>query len=209
VICRYAMTECPSITSTDPADSVEVVLQTVGRPVPGTEILLTDVEGAPVAPGEVGTVRVRSKCVMRGYWNMPEATAAALTEDGWLIGGDLGRFDEQGNLRLAGRRSDMYIRGGYNVYPVEVENVLAEHPQIASASVIGQTAPVIGEIGVAFVTLKEDGAALSLDAVRAWCRGRIADYKTPDRLIILPDMPLTVQMKVDKNALRRRLAAEQ
>src|SRR5690606_26436043 len=125
LVVRYAMTESPSITGTDPGDDPEVQYRTVGRPQEGMQVDLVGADGAPVPAGEVGRVRVRGACVMRGYWGDPEQTASVLSPDGWLTSSDLGRFDDRGNLVLAGRSSDMYIRGGYNVYPLEVENVLA------------------------------------------------------------------------------------
>ena len=208
VISRYGMTESPSISGTDPGDPPEVLVHTVGRAQDGIEIRITDDTGASLPAGEVGGIRVRGPCVMRGYWNDPEMTANSLTSDGWLITGDLGYFDPGGNLVLAGRSSDMYIRGGYNVYPLEVENVLLEHPAVAQASVVGLETPVIGEIGVAFVVPADPQAPPSLDDLRGWCRARLADYKAPDRLEIIPQLPLTDILKVDKRALRARLTGK-
>jgi acyl-CoA synthetase (AMP-forming)/AMP-acid ligase II len=141
---------------------------------------------------------------MRGYWNAPDKTAEVLTDDGWLISGDLGRFTAEGNLVLVGRSSDMYIRGGYNVYPVEVENVIAEHPQVDRVAVVGAAAPVIGEIGVAFVVARDVEHPPTLDQLRGFVAERLADYKSPDRLELVDDLPLTTMMKVDKLALRAR-----
>lgn len=206
VIGRYGMTECPSISGTVPDDDPATLFSTVGRPAIETEIAVTDRDGNVLAPGEVGRVRVKGPCVMRGYWREPELTRQALTPDGWLVTGDLGHFDPAGNLVLAGRSSDMYIRGGYNVYPLEVENVLVEHPGVAQASVVGLAAPVIGEIGVAFVVSADAERVPSLDDLRRFCRERLADYKAPDRLEVVDQLPLTAMMKIDKAALRARLA---
>ncbi len=150
VVVRYAMTECPSITGTEPGDPPDVQYRTVGRAQAGTEIEIRDEEGAPVSDGAVGRIHVRSPCVMRGYWRDPVLSEAVLRPGGWLASGDLGRFDGSKNLVLCGRVDDMYIRGGYNVYPLEVEQVLTEHPAVQQASVIGVATPVIGEEGVAF-----------------------------------------------------------
>ncbi len=144
------MTESPSITGTEPDDPPNMQGGTVGRPQGGMSVRIVDADGLPVAAGGTGEVQVRGACVMRGYWNDPDATTAAF-DGGWLRTGDLGRFDEHQNLVLAGRSRDMYIRGGYNVYPLEVESVLATHPAVAKISVVGMPATVIGEIGVAFV----------------------------------------------------------
>ena len=207
LVVRYAMTESPSITGTELDDAPEVQHRTVGRPQRGMEVAVVDERGAPVGAGEFGNVRVRGTCVMRGYWNDPERTAAALDADGWLISSDIGRIDSGGNLVLAGRADDMYIRGGYNVYPLEVENVLAEHPAIERAAVVGTPAPTIGQIGVAFVVVREGVTAPTLAELRTWVADRLADYKAPDRLSLVDALPLTAMMKIDTAELAR-LAAE-
>ena len=143
---------------------------------------------------------------MRGYWRDPGLTATAFDEDGWLATSDLGRIDADGNLRLAGRASEMYIRGGYNVYPIEVENVLAEHPKVARAAVVGTPAPVIGEIGVAFVIAADPSEPPTLAELRAWVAADLADYKAPDRLVVVDELPLTAMMKIDKATLEHRAA---
>jgi acyl-CoA synthetase (AMP-forming)/AMP-acid ligase II len=203
---RYAMTESPSITGTEPGDDPEVLFRTVGRPQDGVELEIRDEAGASVARGEVGRVHVNGACVMRGYWRAPELTAEAIVDGGWLRSTDLGRLDPAGNLVLVGRAGDMYIRGGYNVYPLEVENVLAEHPGVDRVAVVGVPAQVIGAIGVAFVVARDPASPPSADELRAWCRDRLADYKTPDRVEFLDEMPFTtMMMKIDKKALRERI----
>ncbi|MDO8363384.1 MAG: AMP-binding protein [Actinomycetota bacterium] len=206
LIVRYAMTESPSITGTEPHDPPDVQCHTVGRAQEGMEIDLVDEAGAPVTAGAVGRVRVRGACVMRGYWGAPETTAAVLGPDGWLTSSDLGRLDPDGNLVLVGRTTDMYIRGGYNVYPLEVENVLADHPQIDRVAVVGTAAAVIGEIGVAFVAPTDPAHPPTLAALRQWTRERLADYKAPDRLVIVEALPLTSMLKIDKAQLSRMAA---
>lgn len=206
LVVRYAMTESPSITGTEPDDPPEVQFRTVGRAQKGMEVAVVGDDGAPVSSGEVGRVRVRGTCVMRGYWNDDESTRAALPGDGWLETSDLGRFDEKGNLVLVGRSNDMYIRGGYNVYPLEVENVLAEHPAVDRAAVVGIPAPVIGEIGVAFVVVRAGSPGPGIDELRSWVTSRLSDYKSPDRVIVVDDLPLTPMMKVDRVELVRRAA---
>lgn len=196
LVVRYAMTESPSITGTEPDDPAEVQFRTVGRPQAGMEV-----EIASGDAGGVGRVRVRGACVMRGYWGDSELTAATIDADGWLTSTDLGVLRSDGNLVLVGRTTDMYIRGGYNVYPLEVENVLAEHPAVDRAAVVGVATPVIGEIGVAFVTLAPGAPAPSLAELRGWVTERLADYKAPDRLEVLDALPLTAMMKIDKTAL--------
>ena len=204
LIVRYAMTESPSITGTEPGDSPEVLYRTVGRTQVGMAVEIVDAVGALVANGEVGRVRVSGACVMRGYWDDPELTRQVLDDGGRLTSSDLGRFDADGNLVLVGRANDMYIRGGYNVYPLEVENVLAEHSGVVTAAIVGVPAPVIGEIGVAFVVPTDPSAPPSLEDLRAWVRDRLADYKAPDRLEIVEGLPLTALLKVDKLSLLNR-----
>jgi acyl-CoA synthetase (AMP-forming)/AMP-acid ligase II len=207
LVVRYAMTESPSITGTEPFDDPAVQFRTVGRPQAGMEVELVDGKGERVATGEVGRVRVRGACVMRGYWGDDALTASVLDADGWLTSSDLGRLDADGNLVLVGRTNDMYIRGGYNVYPLEVENVLAEHPSVDRVAVVGTAAPVIGEVGVAFVVPVDTAAPPSLAELRAWVCDRLADYKAPDRLVMLDALPLTAMMKIDKLALAPLAAA--
>jgi acyl-CoA synthetase (AMP-forming)/AMP-acid ligase II len=197
LIVRYSMTECPSMTGTRIGDSAETQYRTVGRPQPGTEIALRDMDQSGV-----GRIAVKSDGVMQGYWQDPQRTAEAFSEDGWLISSDLGRFDSDGNLVLTGRTNEMYIRGGYNVYPLEVERVLSELPSVGTVAVIGASAPTIGEIGIAFVVPSDPAKPPTLDELRAQVRGELADYKAPDRLILLPSLPLTAMMKIDKAALK-------
>lgn len=204
VVIRYAMTECPSITGTEPGDPPDVLLHSVGRPQAGVELHVVDAAGAPLPQGQVGRVRVRSPGAMRGYWQGPHAPPAGLSDDGWFTSTDLGRIDAQGNLVLVGRVSEMYIRGGYNVHPLEVENVLRQHPGVAAVAVVGVPAPVIGERGVAFVTAAEGAAEPDEAGLKAWCRARLADYKTPDRVVVLPALPLTSMLKTDKAALKEQ-----
>jgi acyl-CoA synthetase (AMP-forming)/AMP-acid ligase II len=200
-VVRYAMTESPSITGTSPDDPPEVQYRTVGKPQAETCIDLVDARGDVVSPGEVGRVRVKGPCVMRGYWGHAAETRKVLDDQGRLLSTDLGRLDDDGNLVLVGRVSDMYIRGGYNVYPLEVENVLTEHPLIAGAAVVGAQRSVIGEIGVAFVVLAPGAATLGTDSLRSWVAERLADYKAPDEVRIVDALPLTPMGKVDKGAL--------
>jgi acyl-CoA synthetase (AMP-forming)/AMP-acid ligase II len=196
LVVRYAMTESPTICGTEPQDSPDVQFRTVGRPQHGMEVSVD----AP--PGAVGQVRIRGACVMRGYWNAPELTPVAFDDDGWLVSGDLGYIRADGNLVIVGRATDMYIRGGYNVYPAEVEAVLALHPAVASVSVVGTPAPRIGEIGVAFVVPAAEHAPPSLEELRELARGELADYKAPDRLEIVDQLPANAMLKIDKQALR-------
>lgn len=202
LVVRYAMTESPSITGTDPDESASIQSRTVGRAQPGMEVRVVDGHGAELPSGEVGDIEARGACIMRGYWGDEEATSRALSEDGWLRTGDVGRLSPHGHLSLTGRRGDMYIRGGYNVYPLEVERVLTAHPLVDQVAVVGTPAPVIGEVGVAFVVPTADRVP-TLEELRDHVRSELADYKAPDRLVVLEALPLTPMMKIDRIALRR------
>jgi acyl-CoA synthetase (AMP-forming)/AMP-acid ligase II len=193
LVVRYAMTECPTICGTAPDDPPDVQFRTVGRPAATMALRVAD-------EGSVGVVEVSGPCVMRGYWRDPELTASVL-HDGWLRTGDVGVLREDGNLSLVGRRGDMYIRGGYNIHPVEVEKVLADHPSVKAAAVVGRFAPVIGEIGVAFV-VPTGANPPSLQELRAHVAGHLADYKAPDEVVVIDQLPLTPMLKVDRAALR-------
>jgi acyl-CoA synthetase (AMP-forming)/AMP-acid ligase II len=206
VIVRYTSTEACVSTGSRPDDLDDVIINTVGRPEQGVEMEIVDDDGAVVPGGIVGTVRLRSGAVMRRYWKDPVRTAEAISEDGWLLTGDLGRLDDAGNLTLVGRRTDMYIRGGYNVYPTEVEAVLGAHPAVEKVAVVGVGDPVLGQIGVAFVVPASQAAPPDLDELRKWIRERLADYKAPDRLRVVDDLPLTAMSKIDKRALAAAVA---
>jgi acyl-CoA synthetase (AMP-forming)/AMP-acid ligase II len=208
VVIRYASTEVPLAFGTRIDDPIEVVATTVGRPLGGAEVMIRDPLGKPVPTGETGRIHLKTKARMRGYWRDPEQTGKAITDDGWLVSSDLGRLGRDGNLAVIGRADDAYIRGGYNIYPSEVEAALATHPAVARVTVVGTAAPVIGEIGVAFVVLV--GKASEAD-LQAWCRERIADYKVPDVIAFVADLPVNATFKVDTGQLKTiaaRLAAE-
>lgn len=198
-INRYASTEAAVITGSVPGDPDRVVVETVGRPGAGVSLRILGDDGQVAGPDVVARVQVRSAAVMRGYWRDPEATAAAIDAEGWLTVGDLGRLGTDGNLTLVGRVGEMLVRGGYNIYPVEVERVLAEHPAVRQASVVARPDTVLGEASVAFIVLD---AEANPDELRAWVRDRLADYKTPDEVVVVDEFPTTAVGKVD----RRRLA---
>jgi acyl-CoA synthetase (AMP-forming)/AMP-acid ligase II len=206
VVVRYTSTETSLGTGTGLDDPVEVVATTVGRPVPGVELAVVDDASRPVPTGTIGRVRLRSPAVMAGYVASGtdldvEATAAVLDAEGWVTTGDLGWVGADGNLRLVGRVGDGYIRGGYNVYPSEVEDVLGEHPAVAQVAVVGAPDPVLGEIGVAFVVPASGGPAPDLASLRQHCLARLADYKAPDRLEVVDTLPVTAMGKIDRRTL--------
>jgi acyl-CoA synthetase (AMP-forming)/AMP-acid ligase II len=202
VVVRYASTESCVATGTRLGDGIETICTTVGRPNGGVELRIADDDDRLVADGGVGNVLIRSRATMRGYWHDPERTSAAITDDGWVRTSDLGAIGEDGNLRLAGRSNEMYIRGGYNVYPIEVENCLGEHPGVTAAAVLGS--PVddrLGEIGVLFA-VPAAGADLDITELRSFVGSRLASYKAPDVLVTVDQLPVTPLGKIDKRALQ-------
>ncbi len=204
---RYSSTEsggCGTGTAFDADD--DEALTTVGRPRPGVEVSVRDSDGRPLATDEVGELWLRSPTQMSGYWRDPEATAATLVE-GWLRTGDLARIDHRGLVRLAGRAKEMYIRGGYNVYPAEVEAALAAHPAVAEVAVVPRPDPVMGEVGVAVVVPRHPGAPPALADLRAYLAARLAAYKLPEAVLVVDELPLTPMQKVDRRSLARRVAS--
>ncbi len=202
VSVRYSSTEVGIATASLPDDPPEVLATTVGKPTPGVELRITGADGRALAAGEVGGVEVRSPATMRGYWNDPDATAAVLDPDGWIRTGDLGFLDAAGYLHLRGRRSEMFIRGGYNVYPGEIEDLLATHPKVARAAIVGVPDPTFGEVGWAFVVARDPADPPALGELRGFVGAELASFKRPDGLTVLPELPVTAMFKVDKQALR-------
>jgi acyl-CoA synthetase (AMP-forming)/AMP-acid ligase II len=198
---RYSSTESGGIglgTAFDADD--DEALHTVGRPRPAVAVSIRDDDGHPVPEGEVGALWLRSPTQMRGYWRDPEATAAALV-DGWLRTGDLARLDERGLVHLAGRATEMYIRGGYNVHPAEIEAVLGEHPAVAAVAVVPRPDPVMGEIGVAVVVPSDPVEPPTLETLRAFAADRLAHHKLPEAVRAVAELPLTAMQKVDRRVL--------
>jgi acyl-CoA synthetase (AMP-forming)/AMP-acid ligase II len=202
VAVRYSSTEVGIATGSLADDPIDVLATTVGKPTPGVELRIVDGENRTLPAGEVGTVIVRSPATMRGYWRNPIATAATIDADGFVHTGDLGWLDEAGYLHLRGRESEMFIRGGYNVYPSEVEDVLARHPRIARAAIVGVPDERLGEIGWAFVEPRTRAEPPTLAELREFVGAELASFKRPDGLTLVDAMPVTPNFKVDKRALK-------
>ena len=207
---NYGMTETSSaITIIEPTNDLDILANTVGRPRTDLQVRLVDQHGQLVGDGEPGEIQVRSRCNFLGYWQQPDATAAAFTADGFFRTGDLGERRSDGRIRLIGRLREMYKSGGYNVYPREVEAVLEAHPGIATAAVVAVADPLWQEVGVAYVVPRE---SLTVEQIEQHCRERLANYKLPKHIVLTADLPLLPIGKVDKRALRawaERLRADE
>ena len=201
VVTRYTCTEAGVGTGTGLDDPLEDAEQTVGRARPGVDVSIRTDDGDPLPVGEIGQVCLRSDAVMSGYWRDPEATAAAMTADGAVRTGDLGFLDEQGRLHLAGRSKEMYVRGGYNVYPQQVETALAEHPGVAHLAVAPRPDPVMGEIGVAVVVPTDPVRPPALQDLRTLGSSSLAAHELPEALVVVDELPRTAMEKIDRRAL--------
>jgi HIP---CoA ligase len=189
----YGLTEAGNVTLSRPGDSFEDVATTAGLPCDGVDVRIA----------EDGEVLVRGYGVMQGYLDDPAATAEAIDDDGWLHTGDLGNFDSAGRLRIDGRKKDMFIVGGFNAYPAEIEGFMLEHPAVAQVAVIGVPDQRLGQVGKAFVVpLQHLKGAVSEQDLIAWCRDRMAGFKAPRYVEFLDALPLNATGKVMKDQLR-------
>ncbi len=198
----YGLTEASPVVSAHRL-SGERRLGSVGRPIPGVEVRIVDDADRPLPAGEVGEVCVRGDNVMLGYYRMPEETARVLRH-GWLHTGDMGRLDADGYLYIVERKKDLIIRGGFNIYPREVEEVLYAHPAVAEAAVVGRPDPLMGEEPVAFVALKA-GARASPEALIGFCQERLARFKCPRAVHLVESLPKSPVGKILRKELRARL----
>jgi fatty-acyl-CoA synthase len=205
----YSLTETASTVSvTRPEDPADKQVFTVGRPLPGVEVRVLDFDGTVLPEESLGEVALRGPGVMVGYYRQPGETAHALDEDGFFLTGDLGMVDDEGYLHIVGRRKELIIRGGFNVYPREVEDRLHAHPAIMDVAVVGLPHEVLGEQVCACVVPVE-GAIVTGEEVKEWCRGALADYKVPDLVRFFDSFPLTGSGKVRRVELARMLNAEE
>jgi acyl-CoA synthetase (AMP-forming)/AMP-acid ligase II len=202
------MTEAsPVVTQSGPDDPEELQIATCGRPLPHIEVdVVRPASEERVPLGEQGELRSRSVMVMKGYWNDEGATRGAIDPGGWLRSGDLARMDASGYVAITGRAKEMIIRGGENIYPVEIEDALRALPGVADASVVGIPDERYGEVVAAFVRLAE-GEALSGEDVRRGLSGRVARYKVPQYVEIVDAFPLTPSGKIQKFVLREQFMA--
>ncbi|BCO34502.1 fatty acid--CoA ligase [Mycobacterium heckeshornense] len=189
IMTGYGLTEAGTVTASRRGDSFEEIATTAGRPCDGLEVRIAD----------DGEILVRGYSVMQGYLDDPVATAEAIDDEGWLHTGDLGNLDEGGRLRIVGRKKDMFIVGGFNAYPAEIEGFLLEHPAVAQAAVIGVPDERLGQVGKAFIVRK---TAVEADELLSWCRERMAGFKVPRSVQFVEALPVNATGKVMKDDLR-------
>jgi len=204
VITGYGLTESTGIaTMCRDGDDPEIIAKSSGRAIPDVEVQCVADDGKEVPRGEPGEVVVRGYNVMQGYFEDEEETRKAIDAEGWLHTGDIGVMDEQGYLDITDRKKDMFIMGGFNCYPAEIEALMFEHPQIAQVAVVGIPDERMGEVGQAFV-VPEPGTEPSPEALRIWCREHMANYKVPRRIELIDELPMNATGKVQKFILRER-----
>ena len=203
IVNGYGMTECGAIAMTRQGDDAETIAHSCGYPLPGLEVRCVDEAGCDLPPGDAGELWVRGHAVMRGYLDDPAATAEAIDAEGWLHTGDVGTIDARGYLAITDRKKDMYISGGFNCYPAEIEKLLAAHPAIEAAAVIGVADERMGEVGKAFVVLRP-ASKTDEAAIIGWARSNMANYKVPRSVEFLAELPRNAGGKILRTALRAR-----
>jgi acyl-CoA synthetase (AMP-forming)/AMP-acid ligase II len=211
VVTAYGMTETTGLaTICRPGDDAHTVATTSGCAIPDVELRVVDDDGVDVDQGTPGELWVRGYQITRGYLDDPEQTAATITPDGWLRTGDVVVMDERGYIDITDRKKDMFIVGGFNAYPAEIERMMIEHADVGAVAVIGVADDRLGEVGMAYV-IPAAGRVPDADELVAWCRERMANYKVPRRVFVVSDLPLNASGKVTKADLRAdavsRLAA--
>ncbi|MCK4600467.1 long-chain-fatty-acid--CoA ligase [Candidatus Bipolaricaulota bacterium] len=202
VSIAYGLTEAsPVITMTRFDDSLERRVETVGKALPGIEVKITDDDRWSLPPGEMGELTCRGYNVMLGYYKMPGKTAEVIDEEGWLYSGDLATVDEEGYVKIVGRKKDMLITGGFNVYPAEIEEYLFTHPKVQNVSVVGVPDEVMGEVAIAHIIPRE-GMTIDPQEIVGYCMGKIANFKVPRYVEIMDEFPMTQSGKIQKFRLR-------
>jgi fatty-acyl-CoA synthase len=205
----YSLTEtASSVALTQPEDPLDKQVFTVGKPLRGTEVRVLDLDGTILPVESLGEIAVKGPGVMKGYYRQPGETAAAFDEDGFFLTGDLGIVDDEGFVHIVGRRKELIIRGGFNVYPREVEDRLHAHPAVADVAVVGLPHEVLGEV-VCACCVPVEGAIITGEEIKDWCRGALADYKVPDLVRFFDSFPLTGSGKVRRVELARMVNAEE
>jgi HIP---CoA ligase len=206
IVTGYGLTETTGITTMcRHTDDPETIARTAGRPIPGVEVRIVDDAGKDVPAGEPGEVVARGYNLMAGYYGDPGATSATIDGEGWLHTGDIGVFDQAGNLTITDRKKDMFVVGGFNAYPAEIENMILRHPSVGQVAVVGVPDHRMGEVGKAFV-VPRPGATVDPEGLIAWCRDEMANYKVPRTVEVVDALPLNASGKVLKYKLREQAA---
>ncbi len=209
LLVGYGLTETSStLAVTRQSDPEQKQLYTVGLPLPGTEIRVLDLDGTVLPEESLGEIAVKGPGVMKGYYRQPGETSNSFDQDGFFLTGDLGIIDEEGYVHIVGRRKELIIRGGFNVYPREVEDRLHAHPAVLDVAIVGLPHEVLGEVVCACVVPIE-GAIVTGEEIKEWCRGALADYKVPDLVRFFDSFPLTGSGKVRRVELARMVSAEE
>ena len=206
VVTAYGMTETHGLVTICAADDPpEIVASTSGKALPGLEIKLVDDNNQEVPEGSPGELLVRGYAVMRGYLDEPEQTAETIDSEGWMRTGDICVMDAAGYIDITDRKKDMFINGGFNAYPAEIENTMLEHPSVGQVAVVGVADERLGEVGAAFVVSAPSGPP-DLKELQSWCKREMANYKVPRYFWLVDELPLNPSNKVLKTELRERAA---
>ena len=204
IVTGYGLTEGSGLaTMCRHDDNPATIAKTSGRAMPGMEIKIIDDNGKEVEGGQPGEITVKGYNIMVGYLDDPDQTAETITETGWLLTGDIGVMDDEGNIAITDRKKDMFINGGFNVYPAEVEATMLQHPEIGQVSVVGTSDTRMGEVGFAFI-VPAAGETPEADQIIEWCRQEMANYKCPRGIAFVDNLPLNASGKVLKYELRAR-----
>lgn len=207
VVQFYCSVDCGAATGHHWSEPLKVRLASVGKPVGGNEVKLVDRSGHEVTKGKDGEIMVRGPSFVSGYFKDPKATRQVWTEDGWYRTGDLGRFDEEGNLVIVGRKTECIIRGGQNIYPAEIEHMFISHPSVSEVAIVGMPDPTMSERACAYL-VPEPGKDFSFEEMVSYLKSRnIASYKLPERLELVDKLPMVAEgQKVDKKRLQQDIA---
>lgn len=201
----YGLTEVGTVAQTNYPDEEKNILETIGKVLPETAVKIVDDQRRPLPFGEVGEIVCKGFGVVKGYYNAPELTRQAFDEEGWFYTGDLGTLDEEGYIRFVSRKKELIIRGGYNVYPQEIEGILYENPKVLEAAVIGLPDEVMGEVVCAVVKLKP-GVECSDEEIKQFLQAQLAPYKIPSHVMFVDEFPVTASGKIQKLKLKSEIA---
>ena len=206
-LCQsFGITETCTVTMTPSDDDEQKIISTLGKAIPGVKLKIVDDNRNELSAGQTGEIAIHSFGTMKGYFKMPEETARVIDEEGWFYTGDLGTLDAEGYLSFVGRAKEMIIRGGYNIYPQEIEAVLTKHPAVSSSAVIGLPDDVLGEVVCAVIQLKS-GQSCTEEELKSYLNEQIANYEVPGKIIFIEEFPVTASGKIQKVKLQEQFIA--